>query len=77
LTKLQKIVLTIVLVIDLALLLYPPLTIGIGYRSRNIGHHMLFSRAGNIDFVTLAAEVTIVSMVGLIVFLLAKAFSSE
>jgi hypothetical protein len=74
---LRKVALIAVLVLDLALVLYPPFTIGNGFNNRHIGHHLLFGHVGNIDFVTLAAQITIVSMIGLVVFLLTKALSSE
>jgi hypothetical protein len=75
--KLQKAALIVVLILDVAMLLYPPYTIGFGFHSRNIGHHLLFASYGDINFVTLAAQITIVSIIGLIVFILAKHSGNE
>jgi|GEM_PF-7073180 len=76
--KLQKAMLRVVLLLDVAMLLYPPYTSTRGNgRHDNLGHHLLFSSSGDINFVTLAAQIAIVSIIGLTVFMLAKHEGNE
>jgi hypothetical protein len=76
----QRLVLKIMLAIDALLILFPPFQLGGGWHIRYLGHHWLLYAAFNnarVDFGTLAAEITIVSIVGLTVFIFANGIPDE
>ncbi len=76
--KTQRVTLWILLVLELAMLLYPPYEVARGYRRFFLGHHWLFSVASaRIDFVSLAAQVVTVFVIGFTVCLLARGISDE
>ena len=68
-TRLQRITLTIILFADLAMLLYPPYEAGNG---RRVGHDWVWLSDFRIAFVTLAAQIVIVSVIGAVVFQLVR-----
>lgn len=73
-----RIVLLIVLAVDALLLVYPPFQIRAGVRGVDLGLHWLpylwhERRSGvSIDFVQLAAEIAIASVIGFTVFVLVR-----
>lgn len=73
----QKATLKIILLLDFAMVLYPPYEAGFGYYRRDMGHQWLFEGRGHINFMTLAAQIVIVSTIGLTIFLLAKGTVDE
>jgi hypothetical protein len=79
----QRATLFVVLAIDALLILFPPFEAQGGYgRIFNRGHHWLLyplldGRGATVNVVGLAAEVTIVSIIGFTVFVLAKGVPDE
>jgi hypothetical protein len=76
--KAQKVTLKLLLLVELAMLLYPPYERGPAYRAFALGHHWLFSMPNaRIDFATLAAQCVIAGIVGSIICLLARGVSDD